>query len=546
MKTLPTLFVLISLFLGACSSKTPNSQNTSSCSSFPSKETYTQKGKTFAVAEVEMADSLLQTDILQKVMETKIQKEIYFSPKEQQADSIVFCYNNALMQTLQECYDDHRPLILSPDAIWLAICQGASIHINQEYESLENTIFKAKKPEEIIVRNDSLEFGGRHWGDLIASLSEETQKYTRADFYSFFVSDFSTTTPIEKTAYQITLLESYKKAFKYVGESGCGIPYITLAGEKKDWELIASKLQQLDEIGMSDWRIVLEPIIEKFIEVFDREIDRVFWQSIYKDAEEYNAFYISGWFIKFFPYIKTTEFTGVIDSIRGMSQKVEVIKRNDFLKGSDYLRSTLSTDNFPSGIAKIDVKWNNHFSKTTKQMEAYGGFFAVKQHPNKALEPFISWAVCEKEAAKPQHKPIPIERTQEKLEHKEEYWSPHTCKEPLELAIYDSKRFKTQEESLDFVEKVLQDSLLKKLPQKPSCIALQFVVYSNGEIGEIEIQHKDLQLKKILKAELLNLPAKWFPALANPQDVLQLMGIGESIENLKVKVNSRVELQLFE
>jgi hypothetical protein len=86
--------------------------------------------------------------------------------------------------------------VLSPDVIWLAICQGVSIHVNQNFKKLEKKIFKKSKPDTIEIRNDSLYFGEIYWNQLIDSLSFETKQYTNADLYDFFVADFSTTTPI--------------------------------------------------------------------------------------------------------------------------------------------------------------------------------------------------------------------------------------------------------------------------------------------------------------------------------------------------------------
>lgn len=73
---------------------------------------------------------------------------------------------------------------------------------------------------------------------------------------------------------------------------------------------------------------------------------------------------------------------------------------NEFLEGDKYLHAKLSTDNFPSGMAQIDVLWNNYFKNVTSKIEVYAGFFAIKQYSDKTLEPFISWAICDKNAGK--------------------------------------------------------------------------------------------------------------------------------------------------
>jgi len=430
------LITISAILTLSCSHNKVNEQNTSSVVVPFIKP----QGVLFAVDDVEPADSLLLTDTTKKVIENKIGKEIMFMPEEQQNSLIVPCGNNGLIQTLQECYDNHRPLVLTPDIIWLAICQGVSLHINENYDSLKNVIFTENKPDTIKVRNDSLEYSSVHWKDLIDSIANRTKQYTKKDYFSFFVSDFSTTTPVEKTAYQITLLESYKKGFKYVGDSGCGIPSILIAGNQDDWMTILQKLNMLDLIGLSYWRKNLEPIILQFIKASKDDPDPEFWKSIYKNASEYNAFYISGWIIKFFPYVKTLDTIGVYDETHEATKISELLKKNEFLDDNDYMLSTLSTDNFPSGLAKISIEWNNYFKRETKNIEVYSGFMGIKQYEDKSLEPMISWAICDENAKKPEHKLV--KNINRNLNHKPDYWSPHIAKRVTDSAIYDIKSLK--------------------------------------------------------------------------------------------------------
>jgi len=358
------------------------------------------EGLMFKVDDVELAKTLMEDDSAEKIFEEKIDKKILYYPKEFKKYRLVHTYNNGLIQTIHNCYSSHRPLLLTPDVIWLAICQGVSIHINEKMDSLKHVIFIKNKPDKIVVRNDSLGYNEDAWKALISSIANQTKKYTRDDFYSFFVSQFTTTTEVHKTVYQITLLESYKKVFQYVGESGCGIPSITITGEKKDWELILSKLEMLDKIGLSKWKASLKPIINEFINVYSGKINKEFWKSIYKYKENYTESYLSGWIVKLFPYLKKVDDKSENDKNQEPYKVEEKYVPNEFLEGNKCLQSKLTTDNFPSGMAQIDVLWNNHFKNISSKIEVYAGFFAIKQYPDKTLEPFISWAVCDKNAGK--------------------------------------------------------------------------------------------------------------------------------------------------
>lgn len=508
----------------------------------------TVNGVTFNVSSVKPADSLLKTYPVKDMMELKIEKKISFLPDEHKNECLIYTRDNGFIKTLQYCYDEHRPLKLSPDHIWTLICQATSIHINQHYDSLKNIIFTDEKKEELIIRNDSLENNARYWGTLIKDFCNETKNHTRNDLYDFFVPNFSTTTPVQTTVYQITLLESYKKKFSYVGETGCGIPQITITGNKEDWIWIFDHLSDLDKLGLTWWGKELRPIIKEFINVFDDKINVSFWDSIYKDAAEYGAFYISGWIIKFFPYLPTTgeDFLGYTSEGKG---KYELVYRlNPYLHGNDYKLSTLGTESFPSGLSQIDIKWINYFNRTTKKMEAYSGFFGVKQSQDKTLEPFISWLVCKKDTSKVKMDVSDVLSLSPKHHNDPQLWSPRICNEYTDSAIYDIKRFKSQQASLLFIRNELNQN--KEKYQQLNNIdlsgdTLRFVITCDGSVAQIKLKGRNTENKKLIdffERELTTLPESWMPALAHPDKVLDYFDFSEEELKLKVKANSELEI----
>ena len=539
------IFLLAFVFLTASCNNKPQSDVTAA---FEPNEDILTQGVSFQVDDVEPADSLLKTDKARLVFENKLHKQISFFPEEFEHMEVVAFANNGLIQTVQECYDNHRPLVLTPDVIWLAICQGVSIHINEHYDSLKDIIFVKDKPSQIVVRNDSLGKGAKHWSKLINDFTQDTKQYTKDDFYSFFVPAFSTTTTIEKTAYQVTLLESFKKAFDYVAETGCGIPSIRVTGTEKDWQAILKKLDMLNQIGLGAWGNNLKPIVEEFVKVAADKPDPIFWKSIYKDASEYARFSISGWIIKFFPYIKELEEGGVYDAKREELRTGEILKPNPFFEGDDYLKSTLSTDNFPTGIAKVPVTWINHFTNETTRMEVFAGFFAIRQYEDGSLKPLISWAICEKDAKPVVHKLAVNEDLA--LKHQNDYWSPNFALEVTDSAIYDVSKLKTAFNSGVYLKCVLLEALLeeKVFPQESFLDdTVSIEVYSNGTVGKVRLlKSGNVQMEDYLTSFLKRLPKPWFPALAHPTDVLDLMDFPEEQDKVKIRVNSIVKVWLHQ
>ncbi len=392
-------------------------------------------GKRFSVDDVQQATVRLNEMNAQAAFEKQLSREVQFFPDELKQETIVPGWGNCLVATIHTCFDEHRPLSFTPDVIWLAICQGVSIHINQNFEELESHIFKADKPDKIRVRNDDLPNGSVHWVDLLHAFSDSTTKYVNADYYSFFVPEFSTTTNIELTSYEITLLEGFSQAFQYFGDSGCGISYITLQGTREDWEMIYTRIEKIDELGMTEWAEELRKLIRKFTDVYDGNIDLNFWQDIYKDHDEYGGSYVSGWFIKLFPYLEGTGEPEPNDS-KGVyfhSRAPKIYVKNQFLEGDRYLISRLTTKDFPSGMTEIDVHWDNYGKK--HEMKVHAGFYGMKQYDDLTLEPAIAWAVRDKNGSEVNHD---YEWNEVQTEHRRVYWSPRADYDLISEAYFGS------------------------------------------------------------------------------------------------------------
>ncbi|MDG1333698.1 MAG: DUF4419 domain-containing protein [Crocinitomicaceae bacterium] len=435
------------LLIGTCSAQTTSSP----------------EGKRFNVDDVQIAPGPLTEMNAQHAFESELAREIRFFPDELKDQTVVPGWGNNFVATIHKSFDQHRPLSFTPDVIWLTIAQGVSIHINENFEELESHIFKTEKPDKIQVRNDSLPNGSVHWVDLLHAFSDSTTKYVNDDYYAFFVPEFSTTTNIDMVSYEVTMLEGFSQAFKYLGDSGCGIPHITLQGNREDWQAIYERLDKIEELGLTVWAEELRMVIQKFIDVFDDNVDVDFWQSIYKDHSEYGAWYVSGWFVKFFPYLfGTGERESVTDdNPYYYARAPKIYIPNKFLEGDQYLISRLSTSDFPSGIAEIDVHWNDW--GTNREMKVHAGFYGIKQYEDLTLEPAIAWAVLDKDGSEANHE---YDGTNYEVEHRHNYWTPEAMKgkQLEEVAIYNPASFSDSTASYKLVKKKVLAHLKKKTP----------------------------------------------------------------------------------
>ncbi|MCR5496530.1 MAG: DUF4419 domain-containing protein [Paludibacteraceae bacterium] len=346
---------------------------------------YSPEGVRFYVKNDTIADKFYEEQNVKNFFEYITLKEVLYMPEEHKnmriAPTIGPNLPNGLLETVRNAYHGHYPLALSPDVIWLTICQGMSKHINLNFKSLENKIYKNGHPKSILVRIDSLAFDSTQWSVAIDSLAQQTRRYTDPYFYEAFVPQFSTTTPIDHVAYQITLLDAQKKAFSYNLESGCGFPWIVLRGTTEDWELIKKKLSIFDTLEMTEWKESLTPILDEFIEASQGRANKTFWMNIFKTEGEYETYAITGWILKLFPYIDSDQ-------------------PNPFLNKRVAASDNLSTDRFPSSILSVPFVWHNAFEDRTDSLYFWSGILGAKQYGDKTLEPFISWALTTKDYKK--------------------------------------------------------------------------------------------------------------------------------------------------
>ena len=310
---------------------------------------------------------------------------------------------------------DHRLLRLSPDVIWLMICQGAANHINANSENLRSRFVTHKGELRICVRRDDFVKGSPEnpWPEVFDGFSAQIRKHVGPGI-DLFLPAFSTTGPVEIAAAQIVLLDAMASYFEYALKTRCGIPEITLEGTTSDWELLARRAEEFAELGLQRWITVLRPILSHFVRASRGDADTPFWQSICKLNGQSGGPVITGWITAFFPYLRdrqTREATQPVEELLtgGKSVKwcLSTERRRlvpDWYSDSSSTRLRWSgfvegatLEDIPGGLSKAPFRWA--FPEREVPMEFLAGFVGVAQdHETLALSPEIGWAVREEPA----------------------------------------------------------------------------------------------------------------------------------------------------
>jgi len=278
---------------------------------------------------------------------------------------------------MYHAYADHRPFTLSPDMIWLLICQGFANHVNNNAESLRSMFVNFSGKTTLVVQTNSITLDNPDspWQEIFPEFSRQISNYTGKELTDALTADFSTTTPTTKIASQITALYAMKSYFDFITVwTGCGIPQVTLEGTPADWQKVLDKTEALRKYQLDWWVDKLEPILKNIVKASEGKKDKKFWQTMFKyhSAKRYGApTIIDGWIVKFFPYNNS-----------GQRLNLEAL--------------TSGTD-LPEEIIKVDLKFlsaDGQGNFVTTPLELWAGFIGLKQNEDDfTLRPEIGWMI---------------------------------------------------------------------------------------------------------------------------------------------------------
>lgn len=289
---------------------------------------------------------------------------------------------HGLVSALQHAFDQHYPLVLSPDDIWLCIAQGFALHVNANAEALRGRFVRHDGRSSLTVRRDNFVKGAADnpWPEVFSAFSGQIADHIGKK-RDLIVADFSTTGVIERAASEIVLMDAMQSYFQYTFITACGIPRITLLGTVSDWQNILVRARNLAEFGLEEWVAALEPVIVEFIAAAEGRANREFWQSMYKLNDESGGPYVTGWCNALFPYLP--ERGGKLARNRWAYEWQDGVNR--IFGGGP------KPAHFPSGLARAPLQWEYH--DTRYAMEFVGGFAGLAQHEDLSVQPVIGWAV---------------------------------------------------------------------------------------------------------------------------------------------------------
>src|SRR6185295_5028976 len=156
-------------------------------------------------------------------------------------------------------FSGHRPIVFTPDILWLTIVQGVAQHVALDPEKWRSLLVPHAGTATIRVTVDDRDYATREdlWDQLTEVFRDQLQKTSLVS--DRLTADFSTTGPIERVAQSVVLMDVMAPFYSYEVACICGIPEIRLAGTAEDWELLSRKVEGLPKLDLDWWLGAVKP-----------------------------------------------------------------------------------------------------------------------------------------------------------------------------------------------------------------------------------------------------------------------------------------------
>ncbi|KAF3036067.1 hypothetical protein E8E12_005987 [Didymella heteroderae] len=326
--------------------------------------------RTWQTAKATTPSDLLKNASSSEFQNSKQIIQSSFSDQELQ-ETYVSPSRNGLVYAAYYAYSYHHHLKIRPEDVWFAILSQLNFYINAHAEELRNYFVAHEGQKELTV----YAVGTIHTvdlGTLAQHMTREIQNNVKdPDLQAWIMPDFTTTTDSDRSVAAVLMMGAMQKYFSYGMCLMCGIPSVTLLGEREDWKKLYNKLNKLSEFGDEPTNFAerLRPILRNFISTFDANAKstpelQAFWGRI-ADKHDMGSgpTWFSGWITAFCMWDENGQ---PINHIRDGG--------NLELDGVEY--GQIDIENIPAGVASVPVKVDDNGKLYSTKMIA--GLFGIQ------------------------------------------------------------------------------------------------------------------------------------------------------------------------
>ncbi|KIM34764.1 hypothetical protein M413DRAFT_450071 [Hebeloma cylindrosporum] len=322
-----------------------------------------------SVAPLEGADQLLDHTWGRKTRTLKcaeLLQSSFYKPSGTPPDSFsgIRAQHNGFVNSVTQAYNGHHHLILRPDDVWIAVLGQLNFYVNAHAEELRSQFVQHEGKKKLVVtavgNRYSVDFGSLAQ-QMIDKIHDNVVDKSLRDWIH---PDFTTTTHNDTVVSAVLMMSTLKVYFDYKMMLICGIPSVTLEGEKSDWEKLLARVDKLEEFGVETtaWAALLRPIFRRFVAAFDGEPDVDFWGRVsHYTPGGSGPTYLSGWITAFCVWDHEGNWQGPPLADHTARQNFED-RKNIYnglsLDGTDY--PIIDSHDVPTGFCEVDVKLNDN------------------------------------------------------------------------------------------------------------------------------------------------------------------------------------------
>lgn len=290
-------------------------------------------------------------------------------------------HNNGFVGTALQAYNQHHHLVIRPDDVWTSILSQFNFFVNANAEKLRHLFVAHEGQKQLSIET----YGPLHswdFGNLAVQMGELIQEHVvDPNLREWIMPDFTTTTTDDRIISSVIMMSTLKKYFQYRMFACCGLPAVTLLGERGDWEKLLVRIEKLTEYGeeTTQWRNLLKAVLTGFVETFnnpDSKETKDFWMRIsQREFGGSGPSYISGWITAFCFF---------------SSEGVSLYKNKGGVKLGETTFHRVETGDIPTGYADVPVLLDDNGIKTKAVMVA--GLVGIRVTGNHdTVQPQPAW-----------------------------------------------------------------------------------------------------------------------------------------------------------
>ena len=281
----------------------------------------------------------------------------------------LFPDSNGFVHAAMNAYNQHYHLKIRPEDIWLAILTQLSSYINGHAEELRGSFVAFEGKKELVIDYDLPSRHSVPWDHFASTMTHLLhQNVVDPELREWIMPAFSTTTEKDKIIASIVMMASLQKYFDFTCRVSCGIPSVTLLGEKSDYELILERLEKLRSYGEqpTEFANLLTGILKRFIRSFDdpKASDVLdFWNRVVTAWHMGSGMdYYSGWITAFMFWDEDGK--PLNTNSRYVNKKIQQL----VLDGNTY--PVVDMGDVPRGYSTVPVKIDDQGHELTAEMLA--------------------------------------------------------------------------------------------------------------------------------------------------------------------------------